>query len=166
MQNTQQEAIVAEAETAEKPPPAALAILRGVTRVMATHGLATVSELPLPNGRRADAIALARDGDIFIVEIKSSVEDFRSDHKWQDYRECCDKLYFAVQPGFPIELLPEDTGLILADAYGGEIVREAPEHRLPPARRKSMTIRFARAAASRLTAILDPALNGDPTSTQ
>ena len=105
MQNAQHEAIVAATETDDKQAPAARAILRGVTRVMATHGLATVSELPLPNGRRADAIGLARDGDILIVEIKSCAEDFRSDHKWQDYRECCDKLYFAVQPGFPVELL-------------------------------------------------------------
>lgn len=136
--------------------PAAFAICRGVARLLEAHGLAPVSEVSLANGRRADVAAVAESGEIWIVEIKSCLEDFRADSKWLEYREFCDRLFFAVAPDFPREVLPEDTGLIIADRYGGEIVRAAPEHKLAAARRKAMTLRVLRTAAFRLQGIIDP----------
>ena len=136
--------------------PAAFAIFKGVARLLAAHGLAVVGELVLANGRRADVAGITASGDIWIVEIKSCLEDFRSDQKWPDYREFCDRLFFAVAPGFPTGVLPEETGLIVADRYGGEIMRAAPEHRLAGARRKAMTLRMLRAAAFRLQGVIDP----------
>ena len=133
-------------------------VCRGVCRLLRDLGHACIVELPLPNGRRADVVGLSQSGDLWIVEVKSGVEDFRTDHKWPEYREFSDALFFAVAPGFPVELLPGDTGLILADRYGGEIVRQAPETRLAPARRKAMTLRFAHCAALALQTALDPAL--------
>ena len=133
-------------------------VCRGVGRLLRALGQASLNELPLPNGRRADVVGLSAAGDIWIVEVKSSVEDLRVDHKWPEYRDFCDALFFAVAPAFPLDLIPADTGLILADRYGAEIVRPAPEHRLVPARRKSMTLRFARAAALNLQAVADPGL--------
>lgn len=129
---------------------------RGVCRLLALHGFASVYELPLASGRRADVAAISDSGDIWIVEIKSSIEDFRVDQKWPEYRDFCDRLLFAVAPGFPVEILPPDTGLIVADRFGGEVVRPAAEHRLAGARRKAVTLRLARAAALRLCAIYDP----------
>nr|WP_295555765.1 MmcB family DNA repair protein [uncultured Hyphomicrobium sp.] len=137
---------------------AAREICRGVVRVLSAHGLTAISELPLPNGRRADVMGLAADGALWIVEIKSCIEDFRADHKWHEYRDYSDRLFFAVDPDFPREILPEDAGLIVADRYGGEILRAAPEVRLPAPKRKAMTLRLARAAASRLAVQLDPTL--------
>lgn len=137
---------------------AALHIARGVGRLLASLGHASLSELPLPNGRRADIVALSAKGEFWIVEIKSSVEDFRADQKWPEYWEFCDQLYFAVAPAFPLELLPNETGLIIADRYGGEIVRPVPEVRLPAHRRRAMALRFGRAAAARLQSIADPGL--------
>jgi hypothetical protein len=110
-----------------RQPLAAFDICRGVARLLKAHGLATVSEVTLANGRRADVAGFSEGGEIWIVEIKSCLEDFRSDQKWPEYREFCDRLFFAVGPNFPREVLPEDTGLIIADRYGGEIVRAAPE---------------------------------------
>jgi len=133
-------------------------VCRGVGRLMRAHGLACLNELPLPNGRRADVVALSASGDIWIVEVKSGVEDFRVDNKWPEYRDFCDALFFGVAPDFPVDILPVDTGLILADRYGGEIVREAPEHRLAAARRRSMTLRIARAAALTLQSVIDPTM--------
>ena len=133
-------------------------VCRGVCRLMRDLGHACITEMPLPNGRRADVVALSQSGGLWIVEVKSSVEDFRTDHKWPEYRDFSDVLFFAVAPNFPVELLPADTGLILADRYGGEIVRPAPQTRLAPARRKAMTLRFAHCAAITLQAVLDPAL--------
>jgi hypothetical protein len=127
-------------------------------RLLAAHGLASLAELPLPNGRRADVVGIGADGTIWIVEIKSSLEDFRSDRKWPEYLEFSDRLYFAVLPDFPREILPVEAGLIVADRYAGEILRPAPEQRLPPAKRKAMTLRLARASASRLSFMLDPDL--------
>jgi len=137
---------------------AALHIARGVGRVMASLGLASLSELPLPNGRRADVVALSEKGEFWIVEIKSCVEDFRSDQKWPEYWEFCDRFFFAVAPSFPQELLPEDAGLIVADRYGGEIVRSSQDLRLTAPRRRAMALRFGRAAAARLQALADPGL--------
>ena len=118
--------------------------------------MAPVSEVSLANGRRADIAAVAESGEIWIVEIKSSIEDFRVDQKWPEYRDYCDRLFFAVAPAFPNEILPADTGLMIADRYGGEIVRAAPEHKLAGARRKAMTLRIVRTAAFRLQAAIDP----------
>jgi hypothetical protein len=135
---------------------AAAEICRGVARLLKSHSLATVCEVTLANGRRADVVGLSAHGDIWIVEIKSSIEDFRSDQKWPEYREFCDRLLFAVAPEFPNEILPADTGLIIADRYGGELLRPAPEHKLAGARRKAMTLRVARVAALRLQGVIDP----------
>jgi hypothetical protein len=136
---------------------AGVLLARGVCRMLAAHGLAGVTEVPLANGRRADVMTLDRTGDIAIVEVKSSIEDFRSDRKWPDYREFCDRLFFAVPEHFPVELIPDDCGLILADGFGAEIVRQASEHRLVAARRKAVTLRFAHLAAQRLQRLVDPA---------
>jgi hypothetical protein len=133
-------------------------VCRGVGRLMRALGFASLNELPLPNGRRADVVGLSMSGDIWIVEVKSGVEDFRVDNKWPEYRDFSDALFFAVAPDFPVDILPADTGLILADRYGGEIVRPAPELRLAPARRRAMTLRFARAAALTLQSVSDPNL--------
>jgi hypothetical protein len=141
---------------------AAAEIARGVGRLLWSLGLASVTELPLANGRRADVVALSDKGEFRIVEIKSSVEDFRADHKWPEYRDFCDRLYFAVGPAFPQQLLPLDAGLIVADRYGGEIAREAAERRLPAARRKAMALRFARVAALRLQSLADPEIRIEP----
>lgn len=135
---------------------AALAIQRGARRLLAQHGYASVPEVTLPSGRRADLMAIGRSGEIWIVEIKSSVADFMSDQKWPDYRAFADRLLFAVAPAFPLELIPPEVGLIVADRYGGELLREAPLHKLAPARARSLQLRLARLAAARLQAIDDP----------
>jgi len=134
----------------------ALAVARGTTRLLHSFGLSVVSELPLASGRRADLVALAAAGDIWIVEIKSSIADFRADRKWMDYRLHCDRLFFATTTEVPCDIFPPDTGLIVADAFGAELVCEAPEHRLHPSTRKSMMLAFARVAAQRLSALADP----------
>ncbi len=136
--------------------PAAADICRGVGRLLRAHGMASLAQVALANGRRADLVAIATDGEIWIAEIKSSLEDFRSDSKWPEYRSFCDRLFFAVGPAFPRDVLPADTGLVIADRYGGEIVREAPQHRLSGARRKAMTLRLVHTAALRLQSMLDP----------
>lgn len=138
--------------------PAALDIARGARRLLFSHGLASLTEVSLANGRRADILALAEQGELWIIEIKSSVEDFRADHKWQQYREYCDRLFFAVDASFPQGLLPVDTGVIVADRYGGELLREAPVHLLAGARRKALMTRIARVGALRLLALADPEL--------
>ena len=135
---------------------AALAIARGTARLLRSLGFACVSELPLPSGRRADLVALNERSEIWIIEIKSSVEDLRADHKWQDYRLHCDRLFFACMPELPCEIFPQDTGLIVADGYGAHLQCEAPEHRLAAPTRKLMTVRFALCAAQRLGRLNDP----------
>ena len=135
----------------------ALAVARGTARLLYAHGFSVVSELPLPSGRRADLVALDGGGTIWIVEIKSSIADFRADQKWQDYRAHCDRLFFAMSQDVPCEIFPPDTGLIVADHFGAEFHCEAPEHRLAAATRKSMLLLFARAAAMRLQSLVDPA---------
>ncbi len=134
----------------------ALMVARGTSRLLHAHGFSVVSELPLASGRRADLVALDRNGDIWIVEIKSSVADFRADQKWVDYRLHCDRLFFATTLDVPGEIFPADAGLIVADAFGASIVSEAPHHRLHASTRKSMMLAFARAAALRLQALADP----------
>ncbi len=137
--------------------PTALAVARGTQRLLTTLGMTCVSELPLPSGRRADLVALGDNGAVWIVEIKSSIADFRTDQKWQDYRAHCDRLFFATTVEVPCEIFPPDTGLIVADAFGGQVVCDAPEHRLHAATRKTMLLTFARAAARRLQSLADPA---------
>ena len=134
----------------------ALAIARGTSRLLHAHGFCVVSELPLASGRRADLVALDAAGEIWIVEIKSSIADFRADRKWMDYRMHCDRLFFATCRDVPCEIFPPDTGLIVADAFGAHFQCEAPEHRLPAPTRKSMMLSIARAAALRLQALADP----------
>ena len=136
----------------------ALAIARGTARYLHALGYCVVGELPLPSGRRADLVALGRDGEVVIVEIKSSVADFRADQKWTDYRQHCDRLFFATVVDVPRAIFPQDAGLIVADAFGASIVCEAPEHRLIPARRRNVMLRFAHAAALRLQTLVDPHL--------
>jgi hypothetical protein len=144
------------------PPPdrrqsvTALAVARGTSRLLRSLGFSCISELPLPSGRRADLVALNERGEIWIVEIKSSVEDLRADHKWEDYRAHCDRLFFAFTQDLSCDLFPKDTGLIVADAYGAHLFCEAPEHRLPAPTRKLMTVRFALAAAQRISRLIDP----------
>jgi hypothetical protein len=137
---------------------AALQIARGVGRYLRALNAAILCEVPLADGRRADVMALDPRGGISIVEIKSCTADFRSDRKWPEYRQWCDRFYFAVDAEFPADLIPEDCGLILADRFGADLIREPPEHRLEAARRKAVTLRFARCAALRLHGVNDPEL--------
>lgn len=135
-------------------------LARGVCRHLLDHGFATVVELVPAAGLRVDVMALGPKGEIWIVECKSSRADFTSDRKWQGYLEFCDRFFWAVDADFPTELLPGDTGLILADGYDAELTRLGPETRLAPARRKAMVQKFARHAALRLQALRDPRLIG------
>ena len=128
----------------------ALRIRRGVQLLLNGLGAAHVPELTLASGRRVDIIALFRDGSIWIVEIKSSIEDMKADSKWPDYREYCDRLFFATLEDVPEEIFPGDCGFIRADTHGAAMLREAPEHKLAGARRKAMTLRIAQSAAQRL----------------
>jgi hypothetical protein len=128
----------------------AMLVRRGVQVLLHEMRHAVLPELPLASGRRADLITLSEKGEIWIVEIKSSIEDFRVDRKWPDYRFHCDRLFFATHPQVPLDIFPADCGLLLSDGYGAHMVREAPEHRLPPATRKAVTLSFSRNAAQRL----------------
>jgi hypothetical protein len=144
------------------PPPdrrqseTALAVARGTARLLRTLGFSCLTELPLPSGRRADLVAINERGDVWIVEIKSSLADLRADQKWPDYRAHCDRLFFAFTQDLPCENFPSDTGQIVADAYGAHVHCDAPEHRLPAATRKQMLLRFATVAAQRLNRLIDP----------
>lgn len=131
-------------------PSPGVQLARGVCRGLIACGLTPIAEFTLPDGLRMDVCALARDGAIWCVEVKSSRADFVSDGKWQGYRAWCDRFAFAVPDGFPEALLPLDAGLIRADAHHAEIIRTPPEHRLAPAQRRAVTLRFARLAAERL----------------
>jgi hypothetical protein len=136
--------------------PMAHSIQRGVRRLFAHMGAVTVTELTLASGRRADIVALSRDGVLTIIEVKSSIADFRADRKWSEYRLFCDRFFFAIPDSVPPEIIPDETGLILADGFGAAILRDAPLHSLAGARRKAVTLRFARSAASTLHALADP----------
>jgi len=131
-------------------------LARGVCRAMVQRGIAALTEMTLANGRRADVILLEADGTIGIVEVKSSVADFAADQKWPEYRDYCDMLSFAVPAEFPMELIPDECGLIVADHFGAEILRPAPRLALSAARRKAMLIRFGQLAALRLARLTDP----------
>jgi len=131
-------------------PDVTAALARGVTRMLIEHGLAPVLEVPLANGRRADVMAITASGEIWIVETKSCLADYACDAKWPDYLEYCDRFFFGVTEAFPRGLIPEDAGLIVADGFGGAILRDSPVRALVGARRKAVTLLFARLAAQRL----------------
>ena len=131
-------------------------LARGVCRHLASHGFATLEEFTPERGKRLDVMAMGPKGEFWIVECKSSRVDFTSDAKWGGYLDWGDRYFWAVDADFPVELLPEDTGLIIADAYDAEILRMGPEMKLAGARRKAVTQRFARAAAQRLQGLRDP----------
>lgn len=134
-------------------PDATRNVTRGTRRLLRAMGFAVLGEMPLPSGRRADLVALSGDGALRIIEIKSSRADFVADRKWLAYLEHCDRFYFAIPPDVPTELFPFDAGLIVADAHGGELLREAAAQKLAPAARKAMLVRFAALAAERLHAV-------------
>ena len=123
---------------------------------MRQSGRSVLRELPLPDGRRADIMAITASGELTIVEVKSSIEDWRVDQKWPDYLDWCDLLYFAVPVDFPQSLIAEDVGLIVADAYGGEILRHPPRRPVAAARRKALLVDCARLASERLARLEDP----------
>ena len=133
---------------------------RGVCRGLRSHDFVCVEELIPAPGLRVDVMALGPKGEIWVVECKSGRPDFAADRKWQGYLEWCDRFFWAVDGGFPVEVLPEGTGLILADAYDAEILRMGPETPLSGARRKALLRTFARAAAGRLQGLRDPGVAG------
>ncbi|MFZ5962362.1 MmcB family DNA repair protein [Thalassococcus sp. BH17M4-6] len=131
-------------------------LARGVCRHLASHGFAVVEEFVPERGKRVDVMALGPKGEIWVVECKSCRADFMGDGKWQGYLDWCDRFFWAVDTDFPTDLLPDETGLIIADAYDAEILRMAPEDKLPAARRTAMVRRFAFHAARRLQSARDP----------
>ena len=131
-------------------------LARGVCRHLATHDFACVVEFVPGPGLRVDVMALGPKGEVWVIECKSGRADFAADRKWQGYLDWCDRFFWAVDADFPCELLPDDTGLILADGYDAEIVRMAPDAPLAAARRKTVVRKFARDAARRLQALRDP----------
>lgn len=137
----------------------ALMVQRGVCRLLRASGFATLTEFTLASGRRADVIALNETGTIWIVEIKSSLEDFRSDGKWPEYRDFCDRLFFAIPQAMDPDIMPGEAGLIVADNWGADILRRPDETSLHASRRKALTLAFARAAALRLHYLHDPNSN-------
>ncbi len=135
-------------------PETTAAVTRGAARLLVALGYSPLLEVTLPNGRRADLMALGRKGEIFIVEVKSGIEDFRVDLKWPEYRPYCDAFAFAVAPEFPRDILPQGPGLIIADGFGGAVLREAEVVALAGARRKALTLAFARLAALRAAGVV------------
>ena len=136
-------------------------LARGVSRHLVSHDIASIEEFVPARGLRVDVMGLGPKGEIWVIECKSSRADFQTDSKWQGYLEWCDRYFWAVDCDFPTDLLPEQTGLIIADAYDAEIIRMAPEHRLAPARRKVVIQKFASHAARRLQRLRDPAMGPD-----
>ncbi len=135
-------------------------VTRGVCRLFADMDNACVTELTLKTGRRVDIMALDPKGRVTIIEVKVSTADFRGDRKWTEYLPFCDQFYFAVPVDFPQEIMPPETGLITADAYGAAIVSPAAQGDMNAARRKALTLRFARHAAQRLSGLIDARPNG------
>ncbi len=132
-------------------PQTTSVVTRGVARLLMAMGHAPLLEVGLPNGRRADLMAITPRGRLVICEVKSSLEDYRTDRKWGEYLPFCDAFYFAVAPEFPRHILPDGPGLIVADGFDGTVLIEAPETPLAPGRRKALTLSFARLAALRAT---------------
>jgi hypothetical protein len=139
------------------PNGRAAEIVRGVRRMLAEFGLASLTEVTLANGRRADVMAVGPKGEIVIVEVKSCLQDFATDQKWPEYAPYCDRFYFAVDCDFPRERIPEEVGLMVCDGFGGAILREAAPVLLVAARRKAVTLSFARLAAARLLRVSESA---------
>ena len=131
-------------------------LTRGACRALEQLGYVSLVEFPLANGRRADILALGKTGDLVIVEIKSSVADFRADRKWSNYRDFSDRLYFAVPNDFPRPLIPDECGLMVADSFTAAVLRDGSTTKLDARRRRALTMRFARIAATRLRRLLDP----------
>jgi hypothetical protein len=142
-------ALIAGAHVLEGRADVTKCVARGARRYLRACGFSVVCEAPLPNGRRADLLTLAPDGVLRIVEVKSSYADFRADLKWPHYRDFCDRFYFAIPASLDPAIFPEDAGLVVADAHGALLIREAPTLPLAPARRRSMLLRFATIAADR-----------------
>jgi hypothetical protein len=140
-------------------PEITVAVCRGACRLMRRAGYSVLVEMPLPDGRRADIFAVGRGGEITIVEVKSSIEDWRVDGKWPDYLDWCDLLFVAVPVDFPQALIPTEIGLIVADAYGGDVLRQPTRRAVGAARRKSLLIDCARLASERLARAADPDFN-------
>lgn len=138
--------------------PLTRSLTRGVCRMLTETGFGPITEFRLPNRRRADVMALGAGSEFLIVEVKSSVADFRGDDKWPEYLPWCDRFYFAVPETFPVGLLPEDCGVILADSHGAAIRREAPERPVGTLRRRRQLLRFALTASERLHRFSDPRL--------
>lgn len=134
----------------------ALAVQRGVCRLMRQHGFAVVTEFTLATGRRADVFGVNDSGLIWIIEIKSSPEDFRADQKWREYRDYCDRFSFAIPLTMDAGIIPDEAGLLLADQYGAEVIRETADHPLHASRRRAVTLQFGRVAAQRLHGLYDP----------
>jgi len=134
----------------------AVGLARGVGRMLGHHGYVWMTEFTLRSGRRVDVIGLDGKGRIVVVEVKSSIEDFRSDQKWPEYLDYCDSYYFAVAEDFPTEILPDDVGLIIADKFSAAILHESPPLALNASRRKALILQFAQVAARRLTSFTDP----------
>ena len=130
-------------------------VARGVSRLLLEEGYSPILEFTLPNGRRLDVAAIGPGGEILGVEIKVALADLRGDSKWPEYLEYCDLFYFAIPPDFPPEHVPQETGLIVADRYGGAVIKEAQAQTLHASRRKAVTVSFARCAAERLSRTLD-----------
>lgn len=146
---------VVDADLGVRRPDVTSALTRGVSRLFRDLGLAPMAEFRLPNGRRADIAGLCPKGRLIIAEIKSCEADFSADGKWEDYLGFCDEFYFAVNADFPQGLLPAGEGLIDADGFGGAVVRPSVERAMAPARRKAITLRFARQAAGRTAFVLE-----------
>lgn len=139
-----------------EPTATAPLLARGVCRALDQLGYASLVEFPLANGRRADILALGKAGDLVIVEIKTSVADFRADRKWTTYRDFADRLYFAVPSHFPQQLIPEECGLMVADPFAAAMLRDGRSIPLSAGRRRALTLRFARVGVLRLRRCLDP----------
>ena len=139
-------------------PEITATVTRGAARLLVDLGYAPLAEVTLPNGRRADLMALSHRGELMIVEVKSGIEDFRVDRKWHEYAPYCDRFAFAVAPEFPREILPAEPGLIVADGFGGAVLREAPLVALAPARRKALIVAFGRMAAMRAAGVVTTTL--------
>ena len=142
-------------DTPDEPttrPEITLALARGISRMLIDLGLTPLLELPLGNGRRADIVGLASGGELWIVETKSCLADFAVDQKWPDYLDDCDRFFFGVTEDFPRELIPDECGLIVADSFGGAVLRDSPLRPLAGARRKAITLSYARLAALRAIA--------------
>ncbi|WP_170475948.1 MmcB family DNA repair protein [Ruegeria arenilitoris] len=131
-------------------------LARGVSRHLVTHGYVSIEEFVPTRGLRVDVMGLGPKGELWVIECKSSRADYQSDSKWQGYLEWCDRFFWAVDTEFPVDLLPPETGLIIADAYDAEIIRIGPETKVAPARRKKMIQKFATDAARRLHVLRDP----------